>query len=490
MITSKATESSAGDQLEAIRGQIRCAAARPLPGLCAGISRRSWWLRLLGIAIFVLGAARADGDDWPQWLGPQRDGIWRETGILDTFPSEGPTVRWRTPVGLGYAGPAVAGGRVYITYRLLPEGTRNPANAFQRGTIPGTERVLCLKEEDGSVLWKHEYDCPYTVSYPYGPRTTPVVHEGKVYTLGAEGHLYCFGAATGDILWSRELEKDYSVEAPLWGFSAHPLIDGKKLICIVGGAGSTVVAFDKDSGEEIWRALTAKEPGYCPPMIYEAAGRRQLIIWHPESVNSLDPETGKMYWSQPFGVKAGLTIPTPRKMGDLLFVTSFYNGPMMLRLDPNKPAATVLWRGKSNSERKTDGLHAIMCTPFLEDGYIYGVCSYGQLRCLNAESGERVWESLEATGATGDGNDRWANAFLVKNGDRFFIPNEKGDLIIAKLSPHGYEVLSRTHLLDPTNPAAGRDVVWSHPAFANRSIYARNDKEIVCVSLADAGATP
>jgi hypothetical protein len=277
----------------------------------------------------------------------------------------------------------------------------------------------------------------------------------------------------------------------MWGFSAHLLIDGQKLISLVGVDGNAVVAFDKDSGKEIWKSLSVKEtghgPGYCPPMIYEAGGKRQLIVWHPESINSLDPENGKPYWSQPFEIKAGLTIPTPRKLGGLLFVTSFYNGPMMLRLDDDKPAASLLWKGKSNMETRTDKLHAIMCTPFLEDGYIYGVCSYGQLRCLKADTGERVWESVQATGSTGDTSrqsDRWKNAFIVKNGDRFFLANELGDLIIAKLSPAGYQEISRAHLLDPTTPEAGRPVVWSHPAFANRCVYMRNDKEIICVSLA------
>ena len=132
--------------------------------------------------------------------------------------------------------------------------------------------------------------------------------------------------------------------------------------------------------------------------------------------------------------------------------------------------------------RTTDGLHSIMPTPSIKDGHIYGVCSYGQLRCLKADTGERVWETLKAT--TGDKLERWANAFLVAQGDRFFLFNEKGDLIIARLTPKGYEEISRAHILEPTNTMPGRPVVWSHPAFANKCIYARNDKEIVCISLA------
>jgi len=429
----------------------------------------------------LMGLAR--GDDWPQWLGPKRDGIWRETGILKRFPADGPRVRWRTDIGAGYAGPAVAAGKVYVTDRLVPPSGSVPSDPFARGKIPGKERVLCLNEPDGKVLWKHECDCPYDISYPAGPRATPLVDGDRVYTLGAEGHLFCFDCGSGKVIWSREFKKDFEVQTPLWGFAGHPLVDGNKLICLAGGQGSVAVAFDKLTGKELWRALSAKEPGYCPPTMIEAGGQKQLIIWHPESINSLDPESGKLFWTAPMEVRSGLSIPTPRQHGDLLFITSFYNGPIMLRLAKDKPAATVLWRGKSTSERHTDGLHSIIPTPSFDGDYIYGVCSYGQLRCLKAETGERVWETFEAT--TGGKEVRWANAFLIKNGDRYFLPNEKGDLIIARLAPSGYHEISRTHLLEPTNTAAGRDVVWSHPAFANKSIYARNDKEIVCASLAE-----
>jgi len=433
------------------------------------------------MACWALLAGNLQADDWPQWQGPQRDGVWRETGILRQFPAEGPKVRWRAPLRAGYTGPAVADGRVYVMDRLPASDAAAGTNATP-SVKPAQERVLCLSEADGHVLWQHEYECRYTVSYPAGPRATPLVNQGKVYTLGAEGNLFCFEAGTGKVVWSHAFKKDFGVGAPLWGFAGHPVVEGNKLICLVGGQGSTVVAFEKDTGRELWRALSAKEPGYAPPMIYQAGGCRQLILWHPESLNSLDPDTGRLYWTQPFECKAGLTIATPRQLGDLLFVTAFYNGPLMMRLAPDRPEAKLLWRGQSNSEMKTDGLHSIISTPFLEDGHIYGVCSYGQLRCLKAQTGERLWETFAAT--TDGKAVRWANAFLIKNGEVFFLPNEQGDLIIAKLSPEGYKELSRAHLLDPLNRDPGRRVVWSHPAFANRCVYTRNDQEIACFSLA------
>jgi len=440
---------------------------------------------LLVVLLLAGGLAATAGraDDWPQWLGPQRDAIWRENKILTEFPPGGPPVRWHTPIGGGYSGPAVANGRVYVTDRLLAPGVQNPTNQFGRSPVRGVERVLCLNATDGRIVWQHEYECPYTVSYPAGPRTTPVVGGGKVYTLGTEGNLLCLDAPTGKVIWERNFKQDFHVSVPIWGFAANPLLDGNKLICLVGGAGTGVIAFDKETGQELWRALSAKEPGYSSPIIIQAGGKRQLIVWTPEELAALNPATGAVDWSEPFPIRNGLTVATPYYRDNRLLVTAFFNGSLMLQLKADQPAATVLWRGQRDDEKNTDGLHGIMCTPVIEAGYIYGVCSYGQLRCLKADTGERVWETLAATTADGKPT-RWANAFLVKNGDRFFLNNEAGDLIIARLDPQGYHEISRTHLLEPTNTAAGRKVVWSHPAYADRCVFLRNDREIICVSLA------
>lgn len=426
----------------------------------------------------LLGAPGA-AEDWPQWLGPQRDAVWRETGIVERFSPDGPPVLWRTPIGAGYSGPAVAGGRVYVMDRQLAPGVGNPDNPFTKALVPGQERVVCLDQATGQVLWTHEYDAPYTISYAAGPRTTPTVADGKVFTLGAEGDLYCLDAVTGEVIWSRDFERDYGAKTPEWGFAGHPLLDGDRLISLVGGEGSVVVAFDRDTGNERWRSLSAKEPGYGPPTLIEHAGHRLVIVWHAEAVNALEPESGKVIWSVPFGSRFGLTAPTPRLAGDTLFLTAFYNGSLALRLGDGEPE--ILWSSPRPTEKNTVYLHSIMATPFIENGYIYGVCSYGQLRCLELGTGRRVWETLEAT--TPEQPTRWGNAFLVKHEDRFFLFNERGELILAKLRPEGYEELGRAKLIEPTNRDPGRYVVWSHPAFAGRSIYVRNDREIVRVSL-------
>jgi outer membrane protein assembly factor BamB len=248
----------------------------------------------------------------------------------------------------------------------------------------------------------------------------------------------------------------------------------------VGGEGSVAVAFDKNTGKELWRTLSAREPGYAPPMIYTFNGRRQLIIWHPEAVNGLDPDSGKVLWSYPWTIRAGMSIPTPRQLDDRIFLTCFYNGSLMLRITDSKPE--VLWKSPKASEKDTLMLHSVMSTPVVNASNIYGCCSYGQFRCLNTETGERVWETFEPVAGK---SERWGNAFIVQNGERYFLFNELGDLIIAKLTPDKYEEISRAHLIEPDNKDPHRSVVWSHPAFAHRSVFARNDSEIVCASLAE-----
>ncbi|MEZ6127988.1 MAG: PQQ-binding-like beta-propeller repeat protein [Planctomycetaceae bacterium] len=422
------------------------------------------YIRTLVILTMLLPGTTAFADDWAQWGGPQHDIVWRETGIVDQFPTDGLLPRiWSAPVSEGYSGPAVANGRVYLTDRIHEDGN---------------ERVLCFDAETGKELWKHEYPVRYTVSYPAGPRATPVIDEGCVYTIGAEGHMFCLDAKTGDQIWKKEFQSDFGTKMPIWGMAASPLVDGNRLITLVGGPnGALVVAFDKATGKELWRSLEDPVIGYAPPVIYEFGGRRQLIIWHPAAVSSLDPETGKIIWEHPWEIKAGLSIPMPRQLDDRLFLTSFYNGPLMLQVAAD--SAKVVWKGTSNSETETDGLHSIMPTPWVTQDNIFGVCSYGQLRGLDTKTGKRLWETLDATGS-----GRWWNAFIIPHEDRFFLHNEQGDLIIANLTADGYEELSRAKLVEPTRQVQRRMTIWSHPAFAMQSVFARNDKELVRVSLA------
>lgn len=422
-------------------------------------------------------ATAASADDWPQWMGPQRDSEWRETGIHKRFPKDGLTIRWRAPVALGYSGPAVSDGKVFVTDYAKTSGeiSNNPG---KRDKLEGSERIICFAADTGKELWRHEYACRYQLSYPGGPRCTPTVDAGKVYALGSEGDLVCLDANSGDVIWKKNFKSEYKVETPIWGFSAHPLVVGNRLYCVVGGKGSVAVAFDKNTGREIWRALSAPEPGYCPPTMINHGGTQQLLIWHPEAINSLNPDNGEVYWSVPLKPSYRMSINAPRKSGNVLFASGIGTVAALMKLDSQKPGAEVVWRGKTKM-----AVYGANSTPFIHEGVIYGCdCRSGALVAARLEDGKRLWETFEPT--TGERRAAHGTAFIVKHEDRFFLFNESGDLILAQLSPEGYKELDRFHVLEPSNTAFNRPVVWSHPAFAGKCMYARNDKELVCVSLA------
>ncbi len=445
--------------------------------------RTSW----LSAAIFVLATAPPlTAEDWPEWRGAGRLGVWTETGILEEFPAGGLTATWRAPIRGGYAGPSVADGRVFVT-----DGRR----ADPRSTA-AVERLLALDETTGEVLWTREWDTNYAglqLIYATGPRATPTVDGDRVYAVGAMGNLLAVNVADGSVLWQKDYVRDFNAAIPSWGISGAPLVDGDRLICLVGGEpDAKVIAFDKLTGEVLWQALSSDwEPGYTAPIIVDAAGTRQLIVWHPRAISSLDPETGAVYWEVPHVVDMGMTIPTAVHSNPYMFVTSQYGGARMLRLAESHPDAVLAWEGVGQSDpesgRILDTLDSVIGTPVIQGDYLYGVDSYGALRCLELRTGRRVWETDALIGA----RYRHGTAFIVRHEDRYFINTDGGDLVIARLSPEGYDEISRTRLIDPTSPvthrrAQGPVVHWSHPAYANRHIVTRNDEEIVRFSLAAA----
>lgn len=437
-------------------------------------------------------------EDWPQWRGAGRVGVWTETGIVDELPDE-LTVKWRAPVNSGYSGPAVADGRVFITDWVEDSESR---------TMDGIERVLALDEATGAVIWSHEWSTSYRMlqsSYAIGPRATPTIDDDRVYVVGATGRLLSLDVATGDVIWHKDFVEDYGTSVPTWGTTSAPLVDGQRLITLVGGEpGALVMAFDKRTGEELWRSLeVVGEMGYAQPVIYEAGGVRQLIIWHPAALASLDPVTGDVYWEEPWEVGVGATVATPVRSGNYLLVTQYSYGSMMMQLSTDRADATMMWKGQSRSELpdQTDGLHSLITTPVISGDQIYGVGSYGELRGLDARTGERLWMSPEITP-----QERWAAAIIVQHGDRYFVNNEEGFLIMARFTPSGYVELGRTRLIEVTGrsdrdgettaylrrsgrrPRRGnsydRPVNWSHPAYANRHIFQRNERELIRASLA------
>ncbi|MDP7655333.1 MAG: PQQ-binding-like beta-propeller repeat protein [Roseibacillus sp.] len=431
-------------------------------------------------------------EDWPQYLGTGRDAVWREQEVELDFAKRAPRLVWSVAVGSGYAGPSVAKGRVfvmdrqakpYVTEKLKPGSNVN----FARGRIPGWERILCLDESSGEVIWEHSYRADYSSVYPYaiGPRTTPLVHDGMVYTLGAEGHLHACTVDGGQLVWHRNILKDYDLETPLWGTAGHPIVDGDLLICPVGGQGSTVVAFDRGTGQEKWKALNAREAGYGTPVIETINGHRQLLVWDAENLNGLDPGTGAVHWSVPFKPEYGMAIGAPRVWKDLVFVMGYNNKSGAVRVAPDGKSARLAW---GRNLRK--GVAGVMNTAWTRGGYIYSGGQRGFFRCVKMETGERIWETrAPLLKADGSGRGPWPHAFTVHHepSGHTLIFNDHGEMISARLLPEGYREIARTRIIDPTHTVAGRLLVWSHPALANRRVYCRNDREIRCWDLGPEG---
>ena len=440
-------------------------------------------LALACAAACLAAASVAAAEDWPQWRGVDRDAVWRDTGIVERFADGGLVVKWRTPVRGGFAGPAVAGGRVFVLDYQETPGSR---------TMDGHERLVALDEETGDVSWTREWPAAYRnihFKFAIGPRATPTVDGDRVYVLGAAGMLSCFDTGTGDLVWRVDTAADYGVTVPVFGVSQSPLVEGGHLIALLGGEpDAMVVAFDKATGAEAWRAIeTTSEPGYSSPIVITAGGVRQLIVWHAAAVTSLDPATGSVWWQHDFVVPSGLTIGTPVRSGRYLLVTQVENGGLMLALNADRPAARRLWAGENPARTDRPPQGATLSTPVVAGDALYGLSTYGEFRGLDAATGARLWSTGRLTP-----EERWANSYLVRNGDRWFVVNEDGELVLARFTPAGYEEIDRTHLLTPTTRTRGgasgrwddRAVLWAHPAFANRHVVARNDAEVVRLSLA------
>jgi WD40 repeat protein len=418
--------------------------------------------------LLVLRPDAVLANDWPQWRGPSRDGDWTESGIVDSIPAAGLPVAWRTRVLNGYSGPAVSTGRVFLTdhnYKSNPE----------------VERVLCFDEQMGKLLWRYEYPCVYAdMEYGNGPRATPAVHDGMVYTLGTKGHLVCLNAETGALVWQKDLAEEEKAQVPRYGASVAPLVDGNLVIVSVGARPKgTMMAFDVKTGAERWRALSDR-PAYSAPIIVKAAGRRQLIVWTADNVNGLDPATGDVLWQVPYKATfdAAQAVATPvSHNGALLCLGAWNRGSMMLKLKSDKPDASVLWKTRSQPA-------TTFATPIFRDEKHFYAITDGALCCLDTANGNEIWSTRAAT------SELYGTAHIVTNGDRCFLFNQNGHLIMARMTPDGYQEFGRMALVEPTAGyrAAGRNA-WAHPAFANKHVFARNDRELVCVSLA-ADATP
>ncbi len=425
-------------------------------------------IRLTLLTILMIGAVSATaGEDWPQWRGAQRDGVWREEGLTDRFDQPQIPIRWTVPIGSGYTGPTVADGRVYVMDRLTdPEQM---------------ERVLCFDWQTGERLWSHAYECVYVgIGYQAGPRASVTVDEGRAYSIGAMGHLFCFDAATGQVHWNRDLNAEYSIRMPNWGIASAPLIEDDLVILQIGGEDACLVAFDKVTGEPRWTALP-DDASYSAPIVVDQAGHRVLICFTGGRIVGLDPATGELHWQFPHPWERWpIAISTPVVQDDLLLLSDAHKGSLLLRLLQDRPDIEKVWHRRREEVPNEEALHCLNSTPMIDGDYIYGADSRGILRCLDLATGEQIWQDETATPPT-----RFGTVHLVRQGDRTWLFNERGELIIGRLTPEGFQELSRAKLIETTTEQYRvRDgVTWSHPAFAYQHVFARNDRELLCADL-------
>ena len=428
----------------------------------------------LFIALFAVAVVQAQfvsADEWHQWRGENREGVWNETGIIEKFEGEEIPLRWRVPISSGYSGPSIADGRVYVTDKIT-----KPKQV---------ERVHCFDWETGESIWSYTYDCVYKIDYAAGPRANVTIHDGLAYALGAMGHLHCFDAATGEVVWKRDLNAEYDIHMPIWGIASAPIVEGENLIVQIGGKpDACIVAFDRKTGEEKWKALDDKA-SYSAPIVITHAGQRILICWTGNNIAALDPVTGMAHWVYPFpSTRWEIGIATPIFYENELFFTNFYEGSLLLKLQSDEVAVELGWHRVGKDEQNTDALQTTMATPVRIGDYIYGVDSYGELRCLDARNGDRIWEDLTAVRKA-----RWSNIHFVSHpvssDNRVWMFNEQGELLITELSPEGLNIISRAKLIEPTLDQLNRrgGVTWAHPAFAYKHVFARNDNELVCANL-------
>ena len=396
--------------------------------------------------------APTSGEDWPRWRGPRGDGTWRAPELPAAWPEGGLQRVWRQEIGGGYGGVSVSDGRVYVMDRQ-----REPEDV---------ERVLCFDAVSGTRLWFRSYAIDYSsVSYDNGPRATPTVFQGHVYTLGAVGHLLCLDATDGEIVWSQDLVADFGARVPVWGISASPLVFDELLIVHVGGEpNGCYIAFELSTGRERWRSLS-DEAGYATPILIDQGGMQQLVGWTPTNVRGLDPSTGELMWTIPFEVNYGTSIANPIYQEGMVLVSSYYEGSQAIRLGSEPDEAEVQWHDRRN-------LRGLMSQPLYRDGYAYLIDKRHGLTCFELATGKKLWD--DDNRMTPKGRNPQATMVHLRDQNRAIVLNSAGDLILIRLNPNGYEESSRTNIIGRT---------WAHPAYAGNCVYARSDTELVCVLL-------
>lgn len=373
--------------------------------------------------------------DWPQWRGPDHNGISPETLAATAWPEQGPRQLWKASVGVGYSSPSIWRGRVFIT-----------------GNRSGVDTVYCLNADTGREIWKKSYPCK--PGQHAGTRATPTVHGERVYTFSREGQAYCFEAESGKIVWSKDVQKELNVQPLMWGHSSSPLIE-KNLVIL--SAGTCAAALDKADGRIVWQAKS-EIASYASPVAFGPAGRRRLVVMAGNEAVCLSAPDGKVLWRHPWRPGYPNNCSDALIVGDKVFLSSGYGqGCALLQMGNPKP--TVLW------QNKTLKTHTGTCV--LWKGHLFGfdgdIRSRVQLRCVEFASGEVNWSEA-------------INGSLILAGGKLIILSTDGELIVADAVATGFEARARAKVLTGT--------CWTPPVFSGGRIYCRSQEgELVCLDV-------
>ena len=412
-------------------------------------------------ALLCSGILTASAAEWPQWRGPNRDGVSGEVGLLKEWSPNGPKVLWKVPLGEGFSGISVSQGRVYT---MFSEGN--------------DEFVVCLDATDGEEIWRFRSDKNYHEGQGgNGPRATPTIDGDLLFTISAYGKLYALNAANGQELWSHDLQQKFGSNMPRWGFSTSPLVDGELLLVEVGGKGEkSIVAFNKNSGDVIWSSHKDKL-GYSSPIAITVKGVRQIICFTGTKLVSVSPTDGTIYWKYPWKTGYDVNAATPVFIPpDKVFISSGYDkGAAVLQMrvfvsPDDDRAATDQIRENQGTVRieeiwKNRKMKNQFASSVLHENYLYGFDN-SILKCIEANTGEEQWKSR----GFGKGTVILADGHLI-------ILSDRGKLGLAEATPAGYIEKASAKVLS--------GLCWTAPTLAGGKLYVRNEEEIACLDITE-----
>jgi outer membrane protein assembly factor BamB len=393
--------------------------------------------------------------DWPQWLGPTRDGV--STEKVKPW-KEPPTVVWRYPAGEGNSSPVVAAGRVFLHSKV--EGKTE-------------EEIVARDAATGKELWRQSYPRrKFDSLFGNGPRATPAVSAGKLYSYGMTGVLACWETETGKRLWQVDALTTFGVDNLKFGVSCSPLVEDSRVLLNVGAKGASIVAFDRDTGKVVWKTQD-DGASYSSPIVFGEGKQRQVVFLTARGVVSVGPKDGELFWRFPLVDALLESSTTPARAGDMLLASSITYGSAGLRLGvkDGKPAMSELWKNAK--------LTSYFSTPVAVGAeHIYlvtgsnPITSFGRvqadLQCLEAKTGKVLWTKNKI--------GRY-HASLIRTGDdKLLLLDDNGNLVLLEPSPREYRELARAKVCGET---------WAHPALANGRLYVRDEKDVICLQLGE-----